>query len=124
MKFTNCEIIDVVRLYNNEIGEEGTAYVLDRLQNAPSDEQVEEWENAGAIVSKRVYKYAPEIKETFVFVPDSVMQWACPNEEGSGIYGENPQILDFDGHSWQCPNCHCSTVSPIDDACFQMIELV
>lgn len=124
MNFGNCQIIDVVRLWNDDIEDDGTAYVLDRLGNKPTAEQIAEWENAGAIVSERVYRYAPEIKETFVFVPDSVMKWACPNEECDGVYLDDPQILEYNNGWFTCPNCGCSTVAPIEDACISMIELV
>lgn len=123
MKFFNHDIIETVRLNNHAHGE-GTAYVLDRLKNRPTLEQIAYWEDRGAIVSERSYRYAPEIRETFVFVPDSVMVWACPNEECDGVYLDDPQILEKHGDWWECPNCHCSTVSPIDDACISMLELV
>lgn len=116
------DVIETVRLTHSEHGE-GTAYVIDRFNN-PTPAQIKWYEDHGAIVSTRAYRYAPEIVEMFVFVPDSVMKWACPNEECDGVYLDDPQILDFDGHSWECPNCHCSTVSPIDDACISMLELV
>lgn len=122
MKITN--VIETIRLYHKEHGD-GTAYVLDRLAGKPAPAQVKEWENAGAIVSERVYKYAPEIVETFVFVPDNVMIWACPNEECDGVYLDDPSILEKGPGDWFiCPRCGCSTCSPIDDACIPMLDLV
>ena len=124
MNFGKCEIIDQIRLYNHNADRDGTAYVFDRLKHQPKPEQVEEWISKGAIVSERAYRYAPEIREMFVWIPDDVMVWACPDEECSGLYGEDPSILDYDGHSWTCSKCGCSTCAPIEDACYQMIELV
>lgn len=123
MKFFNHDIIEVTRLNNHAHGE-GTAYVLDRLKSRPTLEQIAYWEERGAIVSERSHRYAPEIVETFVFVPDSVMVWACPDEECSGLYGDDPQILEKAGDSWHCPACGCSTSAPAEDACVSMIELV
>jgi len=114
--------IETVRLTHPQHGE-GTAYVIDR-QNNPTPAQIKWYEDHGAIVSTRAYRYAPEIVETFVFVPDSVMVWACPDEECSGLYGENPQILEKRGDWWECPHCHCSTQYPSADACYSMLELV
>lgn len=121
MKFFNHTIIDEVRLNNHGAGS-GTAYVLDRLENKPTLEEIAYWEKHGAIVSTRAYRYAPEIVETFVFVPDEVMVWACP--DCSGVYGEDPQILERSADDWTCPVCGRSTSYPDQDLCFPMIELV
>lgn len=116
------DVIETVRLTHSEYGE-GTAYVIDRLSNT-TPAQIKWYEDHGAIVSTRAYRYAPEIVETFVFVPDSVMVWACPNEECDGVYLNDPQILEKHGDWWECPNCHCSTLYPDADACVPMIELI
>lgn len=116
------DVIETVRLNHSEYGE-GTAYVIDRLSDT-TPAQIKWYEDHGAIVSTRAYRYAPEIVETFVFVPDSVMVWACPNDECSGLYGERPQILEKSGDSWECPVCGCSTSFPAEDACIPMIEHV
>lgn len=124
MEFFDHTVIETVRLNNHGHGE-WTAYVLDRLETRPTLEQVAYWEERGAIVSQRHYRYAPEIVETIVFVPDSVMKWACPDEDCSGLYMDHPAILERDAAGGlTCPRCVCSTSFPAEDACLPMIELV
>lgn len=70
----NYRIVETCELTHAEHGR-GIAYVLDRgKHNAVNVADCDALERAGAFVSSRAYRYAPEMVETFVFVPYTV----CP----------------------------------------------
>lgn len=77
----NYEIIETCELTHAKHGA-GLAYVLDRNRhgNTISTPDRGALERAGAYVSARVYRYAPEIVEQFIFVPFTVCTeflWWC-----------------------------------------------
>ena len=77
----NYKIIETCELTHKEHGA-GLAYVLDRNRrgNTISAADYSALERAGAYVSSRVYRYAPEIVERFIFIPFAVCNeflWWC-----------------------------------------------
>lgn len=44
--------------------------------------------------------------------------WACP--DCSGMYGNDFVVTNYHKGTWTCPECGCSTTSPVDDALIQM----
>lgn len=68
----NYRIIETCELTHAEHGR-GIAYVLDHgKRNTISAADCDALERAGVLISSRAYRYAPEMAETFVFVPYTV----------------------------------------------------
>ena len=47
-------------------------------------------------------------------------RFACPYCSGYPYEYEDLSELEFSNGSWTCPNCGCSTSSPVDDACIRI----